>query len=141
MLIPALLTIPPLMVLAVAALYPTNQLFPNQGDLNLYLQKAQAFAAGGLPYRDFSFEYPPAALVPMVVPYLLGFSGTVDLDRYKWLFAGWNALLLLGLVLMRIVRLGGDALSAALDQGASPARDRSSGIAQRQGGVALHLVL
>ncbi len=86
-------------------------MFPNQGDLNLYLDKARDFASGAVPYRDFSFEYPPGALVPVVVPYLLWPFGPVDLDMYKWLFAGWEAalLLVLGLVLVRIVRLGGDA--------------------------------
>jgi hypothetical protein len=106
--IAALVAIPPLLVLATAALYPTDQLFPNQGDLNLYLTKAQDFASGRVPYRDFPFEYPPAALIPMVVPYLAGQAfGTVDLDAYKWLFAGWEAglLLVLGLVLLRIDRL------------------------------------
>ena len=111
MLIAALLAIPPLLVLAVGALTPTELLFPDQGDLNLYLEKARAFVSGAVPYRDFPFEYPPAALVPMVVPYLLWPFGTVDLGTYKWLFAGWEAALLfaLGLVLLRIVRLGGDA--------------------------------
>ncbi len=107
--IAALVAIPPLMVLAVAAVYPTDLIFPDQGDLNLYLEKARLFAAGAVPYRDVPFEYPPAALVPMVAPYLAWPFGAVDLDAYKWLFAGWEALLLLllGLVLVRIVRLGG----------------------------------
>jgi hypothetical protein len=109
--IAALVAIPPLMVLAVAAVHPTDLLFPDQGDLNLYLEKARLFASGAVPYRDFPFEYPPAALVPMVVPYLAWPFGAVDLDAYKWLFAGWEAalLLVLGLVLLEVVRLGGDA--------------------------------
>ena len=107
----ALFVLPALLVLVVAALTPTDQLFPNQGDLNLYLEKARAFMSGQVPYRDFSFEYPPGALVPMVVPYLVWPFGPVDLGAYKVLFAGWEAALLLalGVVLMAIVRLGGDA--------------------------------
>jgi hypothetical protein len=107
-----LLVLPPVLVLAAGLLMPTGLLFPDQGDLNLYLDKARAFAAGGLPYRDFPLEYPPLAIVPMVVPYLAGsVLGPVDLDGYKWLFAGWQALLLLtlGLVLAGIVRASGDA--------------------------------
>ena len=116
MLIPALLAIPPLLVLAVAALYPTDQLFPNQGDLNLYLEKARAFASGKVPYRDFPFEYPPGALVPMTVPYFLWPFGPVDLHAYKLLFGAWQAgsLALLVAVLAAIVRLGGDAEASAV---------------------------
>ena len=129
--IAALVAMPPLMVIAVAAVYPTDLLFPDQGDLNLYLEKARLFAAGAVPYRDFPFEYPPAALVPMVVPYLLWPFGEVDLGTYKWLFAGWEATLLLalGFVLQGIVRLGGDA------EAAGPAAP------SRLGGTALRLVL
>lgn len=111
MLIAALLALPPLLVLAVGALTPTDLLFPDQGDLNLYLDKARAFASGSVPYRDVPFEYPPGALVPMVVPYLLWPFGSVDLGAYKLLFAGWEAALLvvLGFVLLQVVRVGGDA--------------------------------
>lgn len=111
MVIPALLAAPALLVLAVATLYPTDQLFPNQGDLNLYLEKARAFGSGQVPYRDFSFEYPPGALVPMVAPYLLWPFGPVDLGAYKLLFGAWEAgsLAALAAVLAAIVRLGGDA--------------------------------
>ena len=102
---------PPVLILLIAAVTPTAAMFPDQGDVNLYLEKASAFAAGKVPYRDFPFEYPPGALVPMIVPYLLWPFGEVGLDEYKLLFAGWEAALLvvLGLLLTRIVRLGGDA--------------------------------
>ena len=111
MLLAALLVIPPLLVLAVGALTPTDLLFPDQGDLNLYLRNARDLASGAVPYRDFPIEYPPAALIPMIVPYLAWPFGPVDLGLYKWLFAAWEATLLLalGLVLVQIVRLRGDA--------------------------------
>jgi hypothetical protein len=109
---PALLALPALLVLGAVALTPTSELFPNQGDLNLYLSKATALGSGQVPYRDFPFEYPPAALVPMVVPYLLGrLLGPVDLDAYKWLFGGFEAALIvaLAMVLAGIVARRGDA--------------------------------
>ena len=84
-------------MLAVAALTPTDHLYPDQGDVGLYLEKAHAVVSGLVPYRDVPFEYPPAALVPMVAPYLAGLSNDVQLDAYKVLFAAWEALLLLGL--------------------------------------------
>jgi hypothetical protein len=105
-----LILVPPALVLLVAAITPTSALYPDQGDVGLYLEKARAVASGLLPYRDVSFEYPPAALIPMVVPYLAGFASDVGLDAYKVLFAAWEAVLLLalGVVVGRIgARLGG----------------------------------
>lgn len=92
-----LLLVPPALVLIVAALTPTSALYPDQGDVGLYLEKARAVASGSLPYRDVRFEYPPAALIPMVVPYLAALTADISLDTYKVLFAGWEALLLLAL--------------------------------------------
>jgi hypothetical protein len=119
-----LLVIPYGIVLAVAALTPTASLFPDQGDVNLYLEKATAIADGGIPYRDVSLEYPPLAFVPIVLPYLLWPFGPVDLDVYKWLFAAWEAVLMLalGLALAQVVRRGGLA-GAADDHDDSGGRD------------------
>jgi hypothetical protein len=124
MVIPALLIAPAVVALAVATLYPTDQLFPNQGDLNLYLQKASAFASGQVPYRDFPFEYPPGALVPMVAPYLLWPFGPIDLGAYKLLFGAWEAgsLALLAATLASIVRLGGDAEAEVVPERATRIR-------------------
>ena len=111
----ALFLLPPVLVFIAAALTPVAEMSSNQGDVNLYLEKARAFAAGGVPYRDFQFEYPPGALVPMIVPYVAWPFGDIGLDEYKWLFVGWEAALLLvaGVILARIVRLGGDAEAEA----------------------------
>ena len=38
------------------------------GDVLLYSYVAQAVAHGSIPYRNLYFEYPPGALVPMLVP-------------------------------------------------------------------------
>jgi hypothetical protein len=102
-----LLVVPYAIIVLVAFLTPTATLFPHQGDVNLYLEKASALVSGRIPYRDFPLEYPPLALVPMVVPYLLWPFGEITLDVYKWLFAGWEAVLIvgLGLVLAEIVRV------------------------------------
>lgn len=106
----ALLLVPYLLIFVTAALTPEREFFTNQGDVRLYLEKAAALAAGQLPYRDFSLEYPPLALVPMAVPYFVWPFGGITLDVYRWLFAGWEAVLMLalGFVLLRIVRFGGD---------------------------------
>ena len=128
-----LLLFPALVVLAVAVLTPTSAMFPDQGDVNLYLTKASAFASGQLPYRDVPFEYPPAAVIPMLVPYLAWPFGPIGLGEYKLLFAGWEAVLMvvLGVVLARIVRLGG-----------GPAAGSESGVARdvRDTGIRLGIL-
>lgn len=105
-----LVLVPYVLVFVTAALTPSSEFFTNQGDVGLYLEKAAALASGLLPYRDFSFEYPPLALVPMAIPYVAWPFGDVTLEVYRWLFAGWEAVLILalGFVLQRIVPLRGD---------------------------------
>jgi len=99
-----LLVVPALLILVIGAITPAEALFPDQGDVGLYLEYARQFANGSVPYRDFPFEYPPLALLPMAAPYVAGFLGPISLESYKWLFAGWEALLAVGLavVLRRI---------------------------------------
>jgi len=43
-------------------------------DVPVYAQYARYVRGGAVPYRDFSFEYPPAALPPMVLPTYAGWS-------------------------------------------------------------------
>lgn len=105
-----LLLLPVAVILAIPALTPTESMIPSQGDVELYLRYAREIAHGSIPYSEVQVEYPPLAMVPMLVPYLAGLPfGEPTLDTYKWLFAGWEALLLLalGFVLIRIARLGG----------------------------------
>ena len=99
---------PSAVIVIAAVLTPSSELRSNQGDIGLYLEKARALVSGLVPYRDVHFEYPPVALVPMVVPYLLWPFGPVSLETYRWLFAGWEAGLMfaLAIVLARVVRLG-----------------------------------
>jgi hypothetical protein len=96
-------------IVLAAVLTPASEFRANQGDVGLYLEKARELLSGLVPYRDFAFEYPPLALVPMVVPALLWPFGQLTLDAYPWLFAAWGAalMLVLGVVLAGIVRLGG----------------------------------
>lgn len=132
----ALLLLPALVILAAAFLTPNSELSSNQGDIGLYLEKARALAAGLVPYRDFPFEYPPLALLPMALPYLAWPFVEITLESYHWLFAAWQAglMLVLAFVLTRIVRLGGDAAADA----ATPDRLGTRGRLRR---VALQLFL
>ncbi len=117
-----LLFLPYVTLVLAAAATPTSALFSDQGDVKLYLEKAVALAAGQVPYREFPFEYPPLALIPMVVPSLLWPFGGVTVEVYKWLFVGWEAVLVvgLGLVLGQVTwlrQLGGGAASRAVAAG------------------------
>jgi hypothetical protein len=55
-------------------------------DVALYQKYAQTMVSGLLPYRDFAFEYPPLALVPILLPVLLG-GGVTEDTTYRQLFA------------------------------------------------------
>ena len=43
-------------------------------DVGGYQEHAAAIRAGQMPYRDFPFEYPPAALLPMLLPAYMTWS-------------------------------------------------------------------
>jgi hypothetical protein len=98
---------------AVAAVTPLSDFQGGpQGDVGLYLRRASEVVTGLVPYREFPLEYPPFALIPMVVPYVLWPFGAPSMSVYAWLFAGQMAVLLvaLALVIGRIVsiRAAGD---------------------------------
>ena len=95
-----LLLLPALVLMLVGVLTPAAELFPNQFDVGLYFQNAGALAGGQWPYRDFAFEYPPLALVPMVVPFLAWPFGAPTFETYQWLFLAWEGILLTALVVV-----------------------------------------
>lgn len=43
-------------------------------DVGGYQERATSIRAGAVPYRDFAFEYPPAALAPMLLPAYMSWS-------------------------------------------------------------------
>lgn len=43
-------------------------------DVDGYQQHAEAIRSGQMPYRDFPFEYPPAAVPPMLLPAYMSWS-------------------------------------------------------------------
>lgn len=59
---------------------------PDEGDPLVHMQFGDRIAAGEIPYRDFPVEYPPLALLHLVLPrLLLGNSPTPD--GYQTLFS------------------------------------------------------
>src|SRR5262245_8917334 len=43
-------------------------------DVGGYQDRANSIRSGAVPYRDFAFEYPPAALPPMLLPAYMSWS-------------------------------------------------------------------
>jgi len=43
-------------------------------DVNVYVHYAKLIRSGAVPYRDFPFEYPPAALLPILLPVYMSWS-------------------------------------------------------------------
>jgi hypothetical protein len=61
-------------VLVSWRIWPADQ--AKAWDLPVYERYGERMAAGDVPYRDFSLEYPPGALPAFVLPALDAFSGT-----------------------------------------------------------------
>lgn len=56
------------------------------GDLIYYYKMSDPVLSGALPYRDFSFAYPPLSLIPFLVPHLARLFGFSGLFFYAWGF-------------------------------------------------------
>lgn len=99
---------------------------PNSAvEVNLYQKYAREIVGGSMPYRDFAFEYPPLALVPILLPVLIGGSPFVA-ESYRQMFelveAGFGMLTMI-LIMWSVAALGRgrrDMLVAALMVAASP---------------------
>ena len=88
-----LLAVHVLVFFVVVALTPIDQLFPNHADVVLYFQVAERIVQGQVPYAEFALEYPPAALIPIVLPYLSWPVQPLTFETYQWLFLAQSALI------------------------------------------------
>jgi uncharacterized membrane protein len=111
-----LAALPFVAVMLVCAATPLDALPRANPDVLLYFRDAANLAAGQLPYRDFPFEYPPLAIVPMALPYLVRPFGPPTLLEYQWFWAFQNALL------ASCVGIMVGWIAARRDLGLSPAR-------------------
>ncbi len=85
-------------------------------DTGVYQRYGDAFVHGGVPYRDFQVEYPPAALPAFVLPSLGHEGDRLAYDRWfdrEMLLCGSLALLGTGLCLVAL-RAGPVRTAAAL---------------------------
>lgn len=55
-------------------------------DVRIYYGYSLQLLQGKIPYQDFPFEYPPVALVPIILPQLINF--TLDMNSYIVFFFG-----------------------------------------------------
>jgi hypothetical protein len=81
------------LLLALARQMLTMTYLVMGNDTDTWLEVARKTAAGLLPYRDFSFEYPPLALVAIVLPLVVWIPGVMDGGTYAALLAVENAII------------------------------------------------
>jgi uncharacterized membrane protein len=93
--------------------------------VGIYQRYAEEIVGGSMPYRDFAVEYPPLALVPILLPVLIG-GAPSDAEAYRQMFqlveAGFGMLTMI-LIMWSVAALGRgrrDMLVAALMVAASP---------------------
>ncbi|GAB3904836.1 glycosyltransferase family 87 protein [Larkinella knui] len=84
-----------------------------QGDMKVYHSIATQLSEGKIPYRDFTVEYPPLALVPLVMPHLVSLETDLDYRTYAFLYTLDSLLLMLAfaVVLLQVARRWPNALS------------------------------
>jgi hypothetical protein len=85
-------------------------------DLEKYWLWSDGVLAGGIPYRDFPYEYPPLALVSFVLPRLPTLGAELEFPTYCLLFLAQNVALSVGVawLLYRYAgRRGGHEAGAA----------------------------
>ncbi len=109
--LPVLLVAPAAIVLAISAITPALTRFGFALDLEIYRVYAVDVLAGLAPYRDVPIEYPPLAIVPMVIP-LIGAPAGLDALGYLWRFAAIEATILVWVGWL-VHRLSGGALVGA----------------------------
>lgn len=85
----ALIAFPFAWIGAAVALFPRIGGWHMQ-DISRYQSAAQQVIRGSMPYRDFSFEYPPFALAPLTLPALTVGEPAV-IQRYAFSLLVWNA--------------------------------------------------
>ena len=82
-------------------------------DMKLYFSVSTQLSEGKIPYRDFTVEYPPLALLPLVVPHLVTAGMTLDYRAYSllYLLETFLLLLLIAFALLQVARFWPDSLS------------------------------
>ena len=74
------------------------------GDLKIYYSYALQVTQGKLPYQDFPVEYPPLALLPILIPQGLNLITVNSFNGYEFFFYVQNVLLIcaIGQIIVKI---------------------------------------
>jgi hypothetical protein len=82
-------------------------------DMKLYFSVSTQLSEGKIPYRDFTVEYPPLALLPLVIPQLVAAGVTLDYRAYSllYLLETFLLLLLIAFTLLQVARFWPDLSS------------------------------
>jgi glycosyl transferase family 87 len=91
-----LIAIPAGVLVLIGLLTPTAAFLTWAVDPLAYRENGQSLLSGLVPYRDYSFEYPPLSLLPMALPQLL-VGGDASLSTYRWVFLLQNAVISCGI--------------------------------------------
>lgn len=73
-------------LLVVGFLSLLERPYHHRADLHLYHESSLRLFQGQIPYRDFPLEYPPLALLPMVLPQLVTLGQPLSFPAYIGLF-------------------------------------------------------
>ena len=78
-----------------------------RSELELYYDYSLKIVQGKLPYRDFPVEYPPLALLPMLVPQWLNRITSYQFAGYEFFFYAQNILLVcaIGPLILKIATI------------------------------------
>jgi hypothetical protein len=82
-----LIAAPLVILVALTAVTSSHDLAILGSDLETYRGYADSTLGGAVPYSDFRLEYPPLALLPMIVPALLAAPAGGDFTAYAGAFA------------------------------------------------------
>ena len=76
------------------------------GDPDVFYRYAQLVGRGQLPFLGSAFEYPPLAIIPMALPYLLGGAPTIALYRPLLFFQNVALIAAIGVGVVWLARRG-----------------------------------
>jgi uncharacterized membrane protein len=88
------------LALVVGVMIPLSCRFPVP-DLQYFYDYGSRLMQGQMPYRDYVVEYPPLALLPMTLPFLVTLNPGLTYQAFVWLFS--TEMMLFGIACLVVV--------------------------------------
>ncbi len=107
-----LVVLPGVLLLLIAMPLLPSTLHWHLLDLTIYTRASEQVLHGHIPYKDFSLEYPPLALLPFVIPCILAFNMPLSVEAYGGMFGFVNVLYSIGVALILAVMARGPQVAA-----------------------------